>query len=236
MGFTNWKFIHGGLVCCFLILIVHTVQSPSYQLPPANYVQEGSIPEFTFIQPVTEPIEKDLPKDLKYGAYVLTPEQQYILLLAEKIGQEVGYPETVQAIAMQETLAGAFGDGIGDKSLPVLERSYGIMQVKVVTAMFVLRHFPEIKEKYFKETPLTPVNIRDELLNNHEANITIGAHNFLLMVKYTPNWRSAVVAYNRGIAGYKRVNVDTHHYLKGIAYKLNHVIRPFNQDERVVMR
>lgn len=207
--------------------IKSTEQAPSCQVEP----------QFQFVAPVTEPAGEDLEQtktlvlpNIRVGQYNLNNKQQKILQLAKQIGEDVGYPETIQSIAMQETLAGGFGDGIGDKVLPPFKRSYGVMQVKIATAQWVLRHYPDLREKWFDgKKNITKEQFREVLIKNDHANIEIGAKNFALMVKYTNSWKEAVVAYNRGLGGVKEVDVNTHHYYTNVRNKLLTVVRPFNE-------
>ena len=73
----------------------------------------------------------------------LSDEQIALLKLAYEIGLADGGPEhaqITQAVLMQETLAGKLGR-IGHLTANVGKRSYGVMQVKVVAARDVLRHY-----------------------------------------------------------------------------------------------
>lgn len=162
---------------------------------------------------------------IKVGGYILNNEQQQIMMIAYEYGERIGYPETIQAIAMQETHAGSYGDGIGDKTSKY--KSYGIMQVKIPTARFVFTHFNHVQERYFDHQP-SDEEIIDLLLTNNEANIDIASKNFALMIKYTKNWKHAVLAYNQGLTGHKRFNVDKHYYTQGISHKIITIVRPLN--------
>lgn len=235
-----------GLVGCSIgdDITEYEARTPEYKM--IKHVPNESNVTFEFRAPVTEPTEveellagaKPAPPleptipTRKYGTYSLTGEQQEVLLLAKKYGEEVGYPETVQSIAMQETLAGGYGDGVGDKMNGHLKRSYGVMQVKIATAQWVMKFYPELTEEYFagkRIDTINPVLIRDKLIEDNDFNIRVGAYNFALMVRYTDSWREAVVAYNTGLGGVREVpEVDQHVYYKKIVHKLNNVIRPFN--------
>lgn len=234
-----------GLSGCFADdnITAYEAKTPEYKM--IKRVPSEPDVTFEFRTPVTEPAGEEVLADTKpappleptiptrkYGTYSLTAEQQKVLLLAKKYGEEVGYPETIQSIAMQETLAGGYGDGIGDKMNGHLKRSYGVMQVKIATAQWVMKFYPEIVEEYFagkRIDTINPVLIRDKLINDNDFNIRVGAYNFALMTRYTDSWREAVVAYNTGLGGVREVpEVDQHVYYKKIVHKLNNVIRPFN--------
>lgn len=168
----------------------------------------------------------------KFGGYTLSPEQQRLLHLAGVVGEPYDLKETSQAILFQETLAGAFGDGIGDKINGYMRESYGVMQVKLVTAKWVFWKKPHLYADLFP-TPPTDVELRDALINDDIINIRVGVANLYLIRQYTNNWAEMVVAYNTGINGMRALdNPREHHYYKLVARKLNSVIRPFNKHQK----
>ena len=163
-----------------------------------------------------------------------TPEQRKLMEMAFHIGKEIGFPETIQSILLQETQAGAYGDRIGDINLPIGKRSYGVMQVKVATARKVLKKYPKLVEKYFpvrKELK----RVRDEeiiikLIQDDEFNIRLASLNFLMHRKASKNWAQAVVAYNTGQGKANKIREHKKHqyYLK-VLNKLIKDVRPFNE-------
>lgn len=193
---------------------------------------------------VADPKKPDRSRDeiINHKSFSLDQDQQRILSMAYAIGERVGYPRLVQAIAMQETLAGSYGDGVGDKMNPVGKRSYGIMQVKVTTTRFVLRHFPEIKENYFPgQHPhqIAEENIIALLLKDDNANIVIGAVNFYIMTLYTDSIEQALVAYNGGLRYSREVYqkpYSAHEYVRHIRRKKQGIIKHFNQTRNVEVK
>lgn len=163
-----------------------------------------------------------------------TDEQERILKLAYEVGKEIGWPETMQAIVMQETLAGHFGYRIGDLNLPVGKRSYGIAQVKVATARFVLNNYHELKDQYFgtrKLRRVTDEEIIVLLMTDDEACMVIAAKNFKLMLRYAKgSWPYAVAAYNQGWGGAREMeNPRQFKYVKEIVHRIKKQVRPFNK-------
>lgn len=168
------------------------------------------------------------------SADTYTDEQERILKLAYNVGNEIGWPETMQAIVMQETLAGHFGYRIGDLNLPVGRRSYGIAQVKVSTARFVLNNYHELKDQYYGDRKLR--NVADEelivlLMTNDEACMVIAARNFEMMLKFSKGrWAHAVAAYNQGWGRVREMeNPRQFKYVKKITHRIKKQVRPFNK-------
>ena len=107
--------------------------------------------------------------------HVVKPESTYDnnMRLAFSVGNEVGNPETLQAILLVESKAGT-GGLVGGKHLPVLKRSYGIMQIQVGTARSILTRTTELVGRYFPNRQyrsITNNEIINLLLTNNEANI-----------------------------------------------------------------
>lgn len=168
--------------------------------------------------------------DLSY-----TENQIALLTLVHRVWSEIGYPETGQAILLQETNAGMYGNGVGDRHSPVGKRSYGIMQVKVGTARGVISKFPELKQYYFGN--ISMANVSDEeiivmLIVNHEFCATIAAKTFYLeMVKSNNDWSKAVAAYNVGWGGVLKMKYpEKFKYVKLVNYQLRKRVRPFNTE------
>ena len=158
--------------------------------------------------------------------------QRNLLTLAYHIGSKVGYPETIQSILLQETLAGKLGNRIGDTNLPTLRRSYGVMQVKARTARDVLQKNPNFRKKYFPGFKSAKA-IRDEeiiieLIQNDIFNIKTAALYFAHQRKRAKKWSTAVVAYNQGPRALTMKNPKQHDYYRKIVKRLIKEVRPFN--------
>ena len=168
-----------------------------------------------------------------FAAADFTSEQHNILLSAKSIGEEIGWPETIQAMVLQETHAGNYGNRIGDLRAPVGKRSYGIGQIKVATARFVFNNFPNIKEQYFGDRKVR--NIPSEeiivlLMTDDEACLVIMSRYFQKLLKMSEgNWVKAVAAYNGGwgVAS-KLKDPKNFPYVKHIRRRIIKEVRPFN--------
>lgn len=150
------------------------------------------------------------------------------------VGREVGNPETLQAILMQETNGGR-SERIGNKNAPIGKRSYGLMQVQVVAARSVLERFPVLLDKYFegrKYGSLMDEEIIALLLSNDEANVRIAAYHFKLYMQLSGgDWNRAVAAYNMGIGGAQKIdNHSEYGYVQEVKRKLETVVRQFNRN------
>lgn len=163
-----------------------------------------------------------------------TREQQNLLTLVHNVWREIGYPETGQSILLQETYAGMYGNGVGDRHSPVGKRSYGIMQIKIITVRTVFARFPELKQYYFAGRNMA--NVSDEeiivmLITNHKFNATVAAKNFyLLMIKSNNDWPRAVAAYNTGWGSAARMkHPRKFKYVTLVERHLNLRVRPFNK-------
>lgn len=162
-----------------------------------------------------------------------TADQEKVLKIAKEIGEEIGWPETIQAIALQESSAGVPGYRIGDLDEPVGKRSYGVMHVKVATSRFVLNNFPRIKDQYFGNKRIRQI-IDEELIvllmSNDEFCIEIAALNFLKMLEFSGgDWIRAVAGYNGGWGIAKRLKKPREFdYVKHINRRIKKQIRPFN--------
>lgn len=173
-------------------------------------------------------INKITVNDLTY-----TSEQNMLMTLAYYIGSEIGFPETIQSLLLQETLAGAYGDRIGDTNLSVGKRSYGVMQMKVATARKVMRRWPTVVQDYFPKRK-TLKKVRDEeiiieLIRDDEFNIRMAALNFAMHRQASKNWAQSVVAYNTGQgAANKIIDHKSHAYYTKIVKRLIKEVRPFN--------
>jgi len=161
------------------------------------------------------------------------PELASNMKLVFSVGKEVGEPETLEAILLQETDGGR-SSMIGNKESPVGKRSYGLMQVQVIAARDVFERHPDIFVRYFpkhKYRSISDEEIIALLLTDKEANARIAAYNFRDdLEQANGDVNKALVGYN---AGFKIANRIKHHdqfdYVIGVRSKLNKIVKPFNQ-------
>lgn len=177
---------------------------------------------------------------IKVNNRTYTPEQRKLMTMAFHIGQDVGFPETIQSLLLQETQAGAYGDRIGDTNLRIGKRSYGVMQMKVATAKKVLKKYPKLIPKYFP-TRKTLKRVRDEeliirLIQDDEFNIRLAALNFNIHRKQSKSWAQAVVAYNTGQGTANKINYPKKHiYYNHILKRMISEVRPFNRETNLTL-
>lgn len=147
------------------------------------------------------------------NAFAPTRGQAAVLDMAMAAGKKVGWEETVQSIVLVESSAGAdsvFGDD---------GRSIGLMQVQPATAAYVslLYAWLPVFEHEF---------VYANALLDRRYNLMVGAAYFKRCMDVFKNWRRAVVCYNTGIAGAKRLTdqqVNNHTYLNKVRKSLQMV-------------
>jgi hypothetical protein len=191
-------------------------------LPSMRMNHSHSVGGFTFAT-----VQASEPENDKKRSWASTLEEN--LILAYKVGEEVGHPETIQALMLQETNAGRAG--LVDNNLPPNKRSFGIMQMQPGTAKAVLNQYPELRDQYFPGyRAITDRSIITLLLTNNEACIRIAAYHYKdLMERARGNWSKAVASYNLGIGGVQRIrDVANFGYVQSVRTKLKSIVRPFN--------
>ena len=155
----------------------------------------------------------------------LSDEQIALLKLAHEIGLADGGPEharIVQAVLMQETLAGKLGR-IGHLTAGVGKRSYGLMQVKVVAARDVLRHYEGFGRFRTDEELIV------RLMTDDEFNIRVASKFLRHLGRKTETTEQMLVAYNIGLRASRKVeNAAEFKYVRNVASRLEAVIEPFN--------
>ncbi|MCP4258746.1 MAG: lytic transglycosylase domain-containing protein [Planctomycetes bacterium] len=147
--------------------------------------------------------------------------QMELLKIAYEQGEKIGYPETIQGILMQETIAGLLGR-VGDQHLGFGNKSYGVMQIRLNTAKFVVRHHPTLGKFRSDEELLA------RLISDDTFNIRVGTLYFEMLLKryqkHGHSWSKAVSAYNCGL----RCGVTL--YAKKVKKHIYKRIRPFNKN------
>lgn len=149
----------------------------------------------------------------------MSTEQGKLMAKAYEIAKADGHkhPELLQAILLQETLAG------GLKSYRVAnpgpEAYFGPMQIKLAAAKDVLSKWPQLFTKYSLHTK-TDDEIKANLILNDGFNLAVASKYLLILEKqYGYEGRELVNAYNRGPGGVKSVGPDFH-YARGAEAKL----------------
>lgn len=190
---------------------------------PSHLLRDESSP---FVQVQTEEV-----RSTDVGIFSATTAQS--LKTVFLVGREVGNPETLQAILLQETRGGQT-EPIGNKDSPVGKRSYGLMQVQVVAARSIFQRVPAVYDRYFPDRKYSTVadeEIIALLLTNDEANIRIAAHHFKLYLQLSSgDWNRAVAAYNAGIGAVNNIAVPAEFdYVVKVRAKMESDVRAFNR-------
>lgn len=164
-------------------------------------------------------------------------QKKYILSLVHTIWKKTDVqPEIGQAIFMQETRGIMdLTTVIGDKSQPKGKQSYGIMQVKVVTALDVLHRYPTVCIQRFKTTQVDRIPTMDivrKLTTDMNFNILVSALHFKQLSAKLPH-TLAIAAYNGGVRGVtERYNPAAVAYAQMVTYHAVH----FKQHHPVEVR
>ena len=86
-----------------------------------------------------------------------TPEQTHVIQLAAAYGEPYGYRKTLAAIVLQESIVGRYVVKVNPSDKPY--GSYGITQVKLDTAMWLLG----VKSSWKAKAVIVPRLINDDL-------------------------------------------------------------------------
>ena len=164
------------------------------------------------------------------GTLLIDKDQERLLNIAYEEGELIGYPETIQGILLQETIAGQLGR-MGDYHLGFGKKSYGVMQIRLDTARDMVRRNPELGSYKSDEDLLI------RLVTDDEFNIRVGARYFQILMQQHPNaaqgWSRAVSAYNCG----SHCGVTS--YATKVSSHIRSNVKPFNRlaadNERTVM-
>lgn len=155
----------------------------------------------------------------------LTPNQGRLMNKAYEIAKADGHknPEIVQAVLLQESLAGATPQM--RVANPGPQAYFGPMQIKLVAAKAVLAQWPSLFTKHHFQTR-TDDEIKANLILNDTFNIEVGSKYLLLLQReYGFAGRELMNAYNRGPTGVKAVGDDFHYAIgaekKLVVYKQN---------------
>lgn len=160
------------------------------------------------------------------GKVWLTPAQAELLDLAYRTGYADGGRQQallLQAILMYETRAGA-SSRIGDTHSPVGKRSYGIMQIKLITAFDVLKRHRQLGQFATEEALII------RLVTDDRFNLQVASRHLLWLRKQSDFTAQAVMAYNTGLSKAKQHwYPQKFSYVRQIQQYLNEVVMPYNR-------
>lgn len=150
----------------------------------------------------------------------LTSSQGRLLAEAYSIAKADGHkhPELVQAILLQETMAG------GMKAYRVAnagpEAYFGVMQIKLGAAKDVLGVWPDLYKKFGLQTRADD-EIKANLILNDNFNMAVASKYLLVLNKrYGYSGHALMVAYNKGPGGAQGVNPVDNDYAQSALSKL----------------
>lgn len=173
-----------------------------------------------------------VPSYAQDGAAELLPKQIATLhpttrttlsLIRDTLGDDHLTP-WLQAIALQESNGGlATVSSTG---------SYGIMQIQISTAIYVLRAHPSLVPvvgNHISWATASRTDVKRLLISDPVASIRI-AHALLsdYLVISKGNLDRAVAAYNVGIGAVAHVHFTTFKYVKDVKKYLTNIVQPFN--------
>lgn len=150
----------------------------------------------------------------------ITPYQKKVLKICEKYGNLIGYPETLMAIAFNESTAG-MAYPVNDLFLKPFDRSYGIMNVRFATAKFL------IKMGYIDfDQPDEYLLIK--LIQDPEFNIAVAASYLKYLFNYFQNdemvWTKAVIGFNTGPGNANKfLEQNKISYLENVKKHINYI-------------
>lgn len=207
-----------------VVVIAYAVAVLTYVFHPTEEADYDHIDGYTYSDHTYDhmpPVITEPTDDTYFQALVdaspFNERQVELLQIAYEEGSVVGWPETIQAILLQESSAGVFGP-VGDRGERFGKRSYCHMQVKLAAAKDVIRHY-KLAEFTTDEELLVA------LMTDDRFCIRVGAHYFKLMTEQTNTWNEAVVAYNRGVSGARTVG-DVGDYLTKVSRRIKKEVRP----------
>ena len=154
----------------------------------------------------------------------LTSTQARNISMAYDIGKRDGLaPSLLPAIIMQETKAGehhSYKVAGQEFGLAANKRYYGLAQIKLEAAKDVLREYPSLRQEFDFHTN-TDEEIIAKLIENDRFNLSV-ASKYLVMLKDRGfnTVKQLALAYNRGAAGAKSFNADTHYYPQGVMHHI----------------
>jgi hypothetical protein len=158
--------------------------------------------------------------DKAHAAKIKLSSYEKILMRVAKVeGDRFGMGDEMQAILLQESVAGRYGP-IGDKRFKDWrKRAYGPMQVRFETARWILK--ATYNHEYEDRA------LFDKLLWDDHFNIWVGSLYLKYCKKLTMNWEQAVLAYNVGLGNVLKHNLsyDPGNYLNKIKVHLADTIR-----------
>jgi hypothetical protein len=151
-----------------------------------------------------------------------------LMRVAYQTGKEIGHPETIQALLLRETNGNRYRS-LGPVKDTQNNQCYGVMQIKLETAKFVLTKIWRLP----KSDLLPDHQLRQKIHTDDTLNIKIATSYFkyLLSLNSGPEqWDKAVLSYNIGssrVGEDGKVN-DPDGYVESVRTKIKTDVQKFN--------
>ena len=142
---------------------------------------------------VVFPILASAGEGLAAGKPVILPYGR-LMHVAYQEGEKIGYPDTIQGILLRETNGGRYR---GSSQAARSNQCYGVMQIRLDTAKFVLENIWRVP----KSDRLSDSQLRQKIRNDDAFNVKIATSYFKYLLSLNPGpeqWEKAVLSYNTG--------------------------------------
>ena len=149
-----------------------------------------------------------------------------LMSVAYREGKKIGYPETIQGLLLRETNGGRHrGPIAADRN----DQCYGVMQIKLDTAKFVLT---QLWSQGKSDIP-SDYQLREKIRNDDVLNIRIATSYFkYLLSRFSGpvQWDKAVLSYNIGSYHLQDNGkaYDPNGYVRSVRTLINTDVRKYN--------
>jgi len=161
--------------------------------------------------------------------YKLQPDQMSNLIIASQYSTRSKHPEVLQALMLQESGA--------HQAVKSNHGCHGILQIMTSTAINIINTVPDIREKYFGNTKITPNNVTLKLKNDVAFSVEVADALLAHAYTFTQDLNRVLYGYNRGerymltarspgkLAYVSSVNVK----IKSVTVHINDAIQQHNE-------
>lgn len=156
-----------------------------------------------------------------------------LMTVAYEEGKKIGYPETIQGLLLHETNGGRDRGPTNPKAKRGY-RGYGVMQVQLNTAKFVMSEIWGLP----KSDLLPDHQLRQKISTDDVLNIKIAASYFqYLLSRYSgpAQWNKAVLSYNVGSYRLQKDGeaFDPNDYVDSVRTMIQTDVREFNSTNNI---
>jgi len=228
-------YLH-ALIQMLLIILLYPnftqcdIGAPTLPLPKLDITKRTQVMEIVSVETIPNP---DSIKDMTAPSIKAIYTFHDLMKLSHRYGKLIGFPETMQAILLQETNGGRVRKTPSKSKNTFEQKSFGVMQIQPETAKFIM-----VNILGQDESKIPPMHELKLLLKNND-NFSI--HLATLYFKYLYDmyvdrgnvsgvaWRKALLAYNVGPGTLNEygMNFDPNDYLNGIRDHLK-ILKEYN--------